>query len=107
MRRAVLLQFFVLVLALTLDHPVFSVIFGGVAQSLFVPAVVILAGLRRGSVWGLGAGWAGAFLVASFTTEPLGMAMLRLAIDCQVRPDFAWPGQAWLTFPAQVCFPEL
>jgi cell shape-determining protein MreD len=46
----------------------------------FLEATVALTGMRKGRRAGIFAGWAGALLLAAFSTEPLGMHMLRLGL---------------------------
>lgn len=69
-----------LLAAVVLDQAVSPALFGGRCWFLFLPATVLLAGLRHGPAWGAGAGWLAALLGAALSAEPLGLAMLRLGL---------------------------
>jgi len=69
-----------LVAALMLDMVAGPIILGKWVGLHFTAAAVALIGLRRGSWWGLAAGWGAGVAMASLSTAPFGLCMLSLGL---------------------------
>jgi hypothetical protein len=74
------LPIFVLILGVQFDLVVGPIVLLHKVDLHCTAAAVIVIGLRRGPWRGMLAGWLGGLLLASMTSEPLGMPMLSLGI---------------------------
>ncbi len=80
MRHSLLLTFLALLAAILIDCVVGPILLGGRIGLHFTAGVVILAGMRKGWLWGLGAGWAAGAMAAALSSEPQWMSMLTLGL---------------------------
>ncbi len=80
MKRKISLAVFSVLLALIVDRTIFPIVFHGRTISRFLPAVIMLYGMRNGRIAGLFTGWFAALMLSPLTIEPLGMAMLRFGM---------------------------
>ena len=78
--RGIAVTLLALIAALMMDTVVAPRLLAGWTGFRFLPAVVMLAGMWRGKWRGVWAGWVGGLLETCLSTEPVGLAMLRLGL---------------------------